>query len=121
MSDLLELKKQKEALEMHTPVLIQHASAFAKLLEAKDKPPGRTQFSGLVTAGQKASCVEEIALFIRYKEAKKGSGNWAGLAKPLVQHMEEVRGLAEPKLQLALVRRFLGYVMWAAYTCKGVK
>ena len=124
MDALMESKRQKEEMDKHTPALISKADSFVDLLK-KRKPfeiPNKRQFTGLVEAGQKATCIEELKLFIRYKEAKQGtSKQWNGLAQPLVYMIDEVSKLVEPKLQLPLVQRFLGYLMWDAHAYGGVK
>ena len=124
--------KQKEQLESHTPVLIQRADDFvARMKEKKangfragNKPiykiPDKRQFMGLVEAGQQASCLAELELFIRYKEAKQGTADdWKGLAAPLVEIIEQICGLVPAELQLPLTQRFLGYLMWDASVMLG--
>jgi len=124
MNELMEFKRQKDILDGHTPVLIGKADSFVDLLKKRKsfEIPNKRQFTGLVEAGQKAACVEELKLFIRYKEAKQGtSRQWNGLAQPLVHMIDEVCALVEPELQLPLVQRFLGYLMWDAHAYGGVK
>jgi len=124
MATLLELAEQKKELDKHTPVLIQKADAFVELLKRRKdwEKPKSTQFTGLVEASQQASCVEALQLFIKYKESKQGtSKQWQGLAVPLVKLIDEVCALVSPELQLLLVQRFLGYLMWDAHAYGGVK
>lgn len=109
---------QKKQLEACVPELISLTEDFVKVLKNKKesggKVPGLTQFTGLVAAGQQATCVEELKLFILYKEAKQGtSKEWARLAEPLVKIVGEVCEMTpSDELQLPLVQRFLGYLMW---------
>ena len=124
MATQKEFADQKKELDKHTPVLIEKTDAFVTLIKHRkdwEKPKG-TQFTGLVEAGQQASCVEELQLFIKYKEAKQGtSKQWRGLAVPLVKLIDDVCALVAPELRLALVQRFLGYLMWNAHANGGVK
>ena len=123
MEALTERKRHKDILDEYTLILIQKAEHYAKThLKRASSKPGKGQFSSLVEVGQQATCIEQLELFIRYKEFKQGtSKQWTGLAKPLVDSVEEVRVLVAPALELALVQRFLGYLMWAANVYGGVR
>lgn len=79
---------------------------------------GKRQFTTLVEAAQKASCLEELCLFIQYKKAKAGTRDgWAFLADPLATILRvEVKNIADDEGVDALdaARQFLGYLMWRA-------
>lgn|GEM_PF-3508658 len=122
---------QKKQLENYVPELILLTECFVEKWKNKrngnkrqdEKVPGPTQFSGLVAAGQQAACVEELKLFIRYKEVKQGtSKEWAGLAKPLIEIIDKVCIMApSEEFQLPLVQRFFGYLMWNVRASGGGK
>lgn len=102
---------------------------------------GRTQLNSLLQNAQNASSVEELKLFISYKESK-GNG-WEikkegkSVAKHLIDSIEKVEKLASNvrksvdektldhekitdddmrKIKLMMVEKFLGYLYWKGTT-----
>ena len=112
-----ELAENQRTIDALKPKLIGRAQA---VLHGKSIPQNR-QFVSLVEEGVQAACVEELTLFIQYKNAKEGSrSSWSQLADPLVKEILELRESAsklsgeEGENYLQLVKLFLGYLMWEA-------
>lgn len=91
---------------------------------------GRTQLNSLLMNVKNASSVEELKLFIKYKESKDGSKGWGQVfnnvtvAQRLINSITNVENLykkvriTSPSedditvLKLMLVEKFLGYLYW---------
>jgi hypothetical protein len=101
------------------------------------KKLGKTQFSDLVVAGSRASCVEELELFLLYKKSKEATRGWENLPDWVVEDFRSLKPFAKkimdeigspevspseadryPRVYLGIVQLYLGYLMWATSTQK---
>jgi hypothetical protein len=144
MSTTSDSIQRQKALDAVKPEIIKQVRDLVEGSDGKKVDwswVGKRQFSGLVDAAAKASCVDELRIFIFYKRAKEGSKGWKDLAEPLVSRIDDLRSLAEKvagdikhrqqasgqgsrvitqsdeaflaAIHLDLVRLFLGYFYWA--------
>jgi len=119
----------KKAIDKKTPEIITLVNNFAKrnydvITKTRD---GKRQFTELIEAAAQACCVDEFKLYIRYKGAKEGTRSlWGGLANPLNAQINELsKTLAKDIanecgenieiVDLDVLRRFCGYLMWCAH------
>lgn len=112
--------------------------------EKQQKVPGRTQFKTLMDAAGKASCIEELLLFLSYQKSKKHGwetrcGDGEDIAKKLAESFmrvqedvykvieddiykamehedwaEKIEDDDERLLRLMIAEKYLGYLYWKA-------
>ncbi|WP_448593205.1 hypothetical protein [Thermoflexus hugenholtzii] len=97
------------------PQLIRDSQELAEALPSS----AERQIRNIMEAAEQASCWEAVELFIRYQAARGAlNGNWAealiaklkGLEQP-VEDLARQFGVSKTAIHLALIARFLGYLV----------
>ena len=132
---LAEYKKREEKKK--------EQKAAEQKAEKRKKIPGRTQFKTLMDAARKASCIEELLLFLAYQKSKKqgwdtNCEDGEDIAKKLIDSFmkvqdgvyacieqengaNEISGDDERLLRLMIAEKYLGYLYWKASVAGGFR
>lgn len=120
---------------------LMQVDGLEKSLKSKNnnnnKVPGKTQFKDLMDAASKASCIEELMLFLSYQEAKEGGWekkcvNGYSIARNVINSLKKIvdaiyslikkeygnraiKDEEERVLQLEITEKYMGYLYWKAY------
>lgn len=92
----------------------------------REGAPGRTQFNAIMQASLKASCVEELLLFIAYQGSKGEKTVAQAVTQSIIKECEDIANKIYKELgggveitkdderiiQLEIAKKYLGYLYW---------